>query len=216
MYGVHLKRFNRSMWTGRLNEDEMLHEHPLELADIKAGMVERVPEPAVLRRRRTLYYPIAGVVGLALLFAVYGFVNGEQTAITTVPPEISTIPVYVPETPTPLPPTPTLAPSPTPAPTTAMTATTGAAASVTWGDVGPIFATTCGMCHSAALATNGLNLGDYADAIKGAQDGPVIVPSDSANSKLFQIQSKGGHPGQLSAEELALVKAWIDSGALEK
>jgi len=44
----------------------------------------------------------------------------------------------------------------------------------------------------------------------------VVVPGDSANSKLFQIQSKGGHPGQLSAEELAIVKAWIDSGALER
>lgn len=72
------------------------------------------------------------------------------------------------------------------------------------------------MCHSAALATNGLNLSTYADAIKGATDGPVIVPNDSANSKLFQIQSNGGHPGQLSADELATIKAWIDAGALEK
>jgi hypothetical protein len=72
------------------------------------------------------------------------------------------------------------------------------------------------MCHSQALATNGLSLGTYADAIKGAQDGPVIVPGDAANSKLFQVQSAGGHPAQLSAEELAIVKAWIDSGALER
>jgi hypothetical protein len=72
------------------------------------------------------------------------------------------------------------------------------------------------MCHSAALATNGLNLSTYADALKGAADGPVIVPNDAANSKLFQIQSKGGHPGQLTPEELALVKAWIDAGAVEK
>ena len=84
---------------------EMLHEHPLELADIKAGMGERLPEPAVLRKRRMIYYPIAAVVGLGLLFAVYGFVNGEQTAITTVPPQVATVVVYVPQTPTPLPPT---------------------------------------------------------------------------------------------------------------
>ena len=44
----------------------------------------------------------------------------------------------------------------------------------------------------------------------------MIIPNDSANSKLIQIQSAGGHPGQLSDEELALVKAWIDAGALEK
>ena len=72
------------------------------------------------------------------------------------------------------------------------------------------------MCHSAALATNGLNLSTYEDALKGAADGPVILPADAANSKLFQVQSKGGHPGQLSPEELALVQAWIDAGALEK
>jgi ribosomal protein S9 len=52
--------------------------------------------------------------------------------------------------------------------------------------------------------------------MKGATDGPVIVPKDTANSKLIVVQSAGGHPGQLSAEELAIVKAWIDAGALEK
>jgi cytochrome c len=87
---------------------------------------------------------------------------------------------------------------------------------VTWAEVSPIFSTKCGMCHSAALATNGLNLSTYADAMKGAASGPVIVPNDSANSKLIQIQSQGGHPGQLSAEELAIVSAWIDAGAPEK
>ncbi len=213
VYGVHLRRFNKSMWTGRLSEEEMLHEHPLELADIKAGMAGRKPDARTLQRRRAAYYPVAAVLGIGMLFAVYGFVNGEQTAITTVPRQIATIPIYVPETPTPLPPTPTQPPTATVAPTAAGG---GTAAVVTWTEVAPIFAARCGMCHSATLATNGLNLSTYADAIKGAQDGPVIVPGDIANSKLIVIQSAGGHPGQLSAEELALVKAWIQAGALEK
>jgi cytochrome b subunit of formate dehydrogenase/mono/diheme cytochrome c family protein len=213
IYGVHLKRFNTAMWTGRLSEEDMLHEHPLELADIKAGM-DRKPDPAALRRRRMLYYPISGIIALMLLFAVYGFVNGEQTAITTIPPQVATIPIYVPQTPTPLPPTPTQAPSPTAAATAASTA--GAGAPVTWAEVSAIFAGRCGTCHSATFATNGLNLGTFADALKGAQDGPVILPGDAANSKLILIQSQGGHPGQLSAEELALVRVWIAAGALEK
>ncbi len=213
MYGVHLKRFNGAMWTGRLTEEDMLHEHPLELADIKSGM-DRMPEPAALRRRRMLYYPISGIVAVVLLFAVYGFVNGEQTAITTIPPQVPTIPIYVPQTPTPLPPTPTQAPTPTAAATAA--SARGAAAPITWAEVSPIFAGRCGTCHSATLATNGLNLGTFADALKGAQDGPVILPGDAAKSKLILIQSQGGHPGQLSAEELALVRAWIAAGALEK
>ncbi len=224
MYGVHLRRFNKSMWTGRLTEDEMLHEHPLELADIKAGVAKPVVDAAALRKRQIIYYPIAGVLGAAMLFAVYGFVNGEQTAITTVPPQVPTVVVYVPETPTPLPPTPT--PSPTPLPTATATASSSttttatesatAAANLTWVDVGPIFATKCGQCHGAAVASNGLNLSTYADAMKGAKDGPVIVPNDAANSKLIQIQTAGGHFGQLSADELAKVEAWINAGALEK
>ncbi len=211
MYGVHLRRFNKSMWTGKLSEEEMLHEHPLELADVKAGLAASRPDDKVLSRRRIVYYPLATLVGAGLLFAVYGFVSGEQTAIRTVPPQNPTVAVYVPQTPTPLPPTPTLAPSPTPAPSTG-----GETGPATWAQVGPIFAAKCGMCHSGALATNGLNLSTYTDTLKGATDGPVIVPGDSANSKLFQIQSKGGHPGQLSADELALIQAWIDAGALEK
>ncbi len=212
MYGVHLRRFNKSMWTGKLGEEEMLHEHPLELADMKSGLAESRLDQKTLGRRRAIYYPVAAVVGAGLLFAVYGFVSGEQTAIRTIPPQNPTIAVYVPQTPTPLPPTPTLAPSPTSAPS----AGGGDTGAVTWAQVSPIFATKCGMCHSAALATNGLNLSTYADAIKGAADGAVIVPGDSANSKLFQIQSKGGHPGQLSPDELALIQTWIDAGAPEK
>ncbi len=212
MYGVHLRRFNKSMWTGKLTEPEMLHEHPLELADIKAGVAGRRLDAKTLRRRRSAYFPVAAVVGISMLFAVYGFVNGEQTAITTVPPQIATIPIYVPQTPTPLPPTPTQPPTPTVAPTAAG----GTSAPVTWVEVGAIFATRCGMCHNATLATAGLNLGTYADALKGGQDGPVIVPGDAANSKLIMIQSQGGHPGQLSPDELALVRAWIEAGAPEK
>jgi hypothetical protein len=30
------------------------------------------------------------------------------------------------------------------------------------------------------------------------------------------IQSTGGHPGQLSADELEIISAWIVAGALER
>ena len=66
------------------------------------------------------------------------------------------------------------------------------------------------------LCTAGLSFATYADAMKGGQDGAVIVPGDAASSLLIQVQSKGGHPGQLTDEELALVRAWIDAGAAEK
>lgn len=214
MYGVHIKRFNKSMWIGRMGEEDMLHEHPLELADIKAGQANRLPEPSTLRKRQKIYYPIAAVIGLGLLFGVYGFINGEQTAITTLPPQANSVPIFLPQTPTPLPVIPTPVPTATAIPT-AEGGTTSTTA-VTWVEVGPIFAARCGMCHSSTTATNGLNLGSYSDALKGATDGPVILPKDAATSKLIVVQSAGGHPGQLSPEELAIVKAWIDGGALEK
>ncbi len=214
MYGVHIKRFNKSMWVGRMTEEEMLHEHPLELADIKAGQSDRLPEPVILRKRQKIYYPIAVVLGLALLFGVYGFINGEQTAITTLPPQANSVPIFLPQTPTPLPATPTSVPTATAVPT--LEGATPSVTALTWVEVGPIFTARCSTCHSPTTATNGLNLGSYIDAMKGATDGSVIVPKDSTNSKLIVIQSAGGHPGQLSAEELAIVKAWIDEGALEK
>ncbi len=213
MYGVHLRHFNRAMWTGRLSEEEMLHEHPLELADLKAGVAQRLPEASALRKRKLIYYPVAGVLGLAMLLGVYGFVNGEQTAIITTAPLQPTIQVYAPETPTPLPPTPTPAPTSTPAATLA--AASGSSTSPTWGQIGPVLAAKCGACHGAS-ASGGLNMSTYAGIMQGGQDGPVILPGDSSGSKLFQIQSTGGHFAQLSPEELALVKAWIDAGALEK
>ena len=51
-YAVHLRQFNRSMFTGELSEEEMEHEHPLELERIKAGKAEAAADPAVLARRR--------------------------------------------------------------------------------------------------------------------------------------------------------------------
>jgi cytochrome b subunit of formate dehydrogenase/mono/diheme cytochrome c family protein len=212
MYGVHVKRLNTSMWTGKLTEEEMLHEHPLELADIKAG-AEKLAQPSVVRSRQMIYYPIATLVAAGLLFGIYGFVGSEQTAITTAPPAISTVPVFVPQTPTPLQPTPMPQPSPTAAPTAK--GSTTPAATVSWRDVGPIFAGRCIMCHGAALASNGLALETYAGTLKGGADGPVIVPGDAAGSMLIVVQSASGHAGQLSAEELALVTAWIEAGALE-
>jgi cytochrome b subunit of formate dehydrogenase/mono/diheme cytochrome c family protein len=212
MYAVHLKRFNTSMWTGHLTEGEMLHEHPLELADIKAGVAGRRPPGPVVRARRLVYYPLAVVVAAVLLFAVYGFVRGEETAITTVPPGLATLPVFVPQTPTPLPPTPTPLPSPTPAATSDVPA---AAAPVTWEQVGPIFAGRCTACHGPALASAGLALDTYEGAMTGGQIGPVIVSGDPTGSKLIVVQSSGGHAGQLSPEELAIVAAWIEGGAPE-
>jgi formate dehydrogenase gamma subunit len=84
-YGVHLRHFNRSMFTGVMTEEEMRHEHPLELEEIEAGRGLPEPAPAAERRRRRLFLPIAAALSLALFAGLYLFVTFEQTAIETVP-----------------------------------------------------------------------------------------------------------------------------------
>ncbi len=100
MYGVHIKRLNKAMFTGKQTETEMLHEHPLELADIKAGIADRRPDPVTLRKRQMIYYPIAALLTVAMLGGLYGFVTSEQTALTTITPLTETQ-IFVPQTPQP-------------------------------------------------------------------------------------------------------------------
>src|SRR4030065_144924 len=42
-YNVHIKHFNKSMFTGKLTRTEMMHEHPAELAQIESEQVDRKP-----------------------------------------------------------------------------------------------------------------------------------------------------------------------------
>lgn len=84
-YNVHIKYFNRSMFTGYLRREIMEEEHKLELEAIEAGEVEPTPDPAVLRRRKLIFYPIATVIALVLLTGLYYFVTFEETAIATIP-----------------------------------------------------------------------------------------------------------------------------------
>lgn len=102
-YGVHVRSFNKSMFTGKMSEEEMLHEHPLELADIKAGVHKPVYDAAAIRKRRMIYLPIALALSIAMVAAIIAFISIEDTApITTVPPA-SNVDVFVPQTPTPAP-----------------------------------------------------------------------------------------------------------------
>lgn len=82
-------------------------------------------------------------------------------------------------------------------------------------NIGPLFASKCSACHNPTTLAGGMDLTTYAGAMKGGVDGTVIVPGDSANSKLMLVQSTK-HFMNFTNEELDLVKQWIDTGALEK
>ena len=95
VYNVHVKHFNRSMFTGYLDPHVMEEEHGLELA---GEGVMTPPDPEKVRRRALVFAPFAAVFAIAILIGVYFFLTYEETAITTVPRQ--EIEVYVPAEPT--------------------------------------------------------------------------------------------------------------------
>jgi len=209
MYGVHIKRFNKAMWTGTQTEAEMLHEHPLELADLKAGIADRRPDPLTIKKRQRIYYPAAALFSIVMLGGIYGFVNAEETALTTLPPPDRSA-VFVAWTPTPSP-----APSPTVTIEAASPPAAGAPASSWEGGISALLQAKCVACHGSD-GMGGLDLSSYATAAQGGASGPAIVPGDPAASLLALKQQAGGHAVQLTAEELELVIAWIQAGAPEQ
>ena len=86
-------------------------------------------------------------------------------------------------------------------------------------DVQPILAEACYACHGPKRQEAGLRFDLKDDALKGSENGPVIVPGKSAESLLIHAVSrlselkmpKKGDP--LSAEQVGILRAWIDSGA---
>lgn len=201
-YHVHIRHFNLSMFTGRLSRQEMEHEHPAELEAIEAGENPPRPSSDQIRRRETLYIPLAAVLAVGMGIGLFGFVTFEQTAIETVPPGES-VTAFVPLTPT---------PAPTFAPTEALEGVQPAS----WaGRFEGLFRDRCGTCHGFT-ALSGLSLASYEQALDGGDRGPAIVPGDPEASVLTVIQQPGNHPGQLTDEELQAVIDWIEAGAPER
>jgi cytochrome b subunit of formate dehydrogenase len=204
-YNVHIKQFNKSMFNGKLTRQEMQHEHPAELASIDVGNVETKPSQIEIRRRQVVFFPAAFVMTIVFSFGIVRFVSGEKTAITTVP-EAETAQVFVPVTPTPR-------PTQTPPPTLEPGAQVGAN---TWkGNFENLFRNRCGTCHGTT-SVGGLSLATYQSALIGGNSGAGIVPGNPDASLIVQIQSIGGHPGQLTIDELNQVIDWIISGAPEQ
>ena len=207
-YHVHLLRFNKSMFTGYLTEEEMRDEHPRILAAIEAGKQPPLLAPEILARRRKIFFPVYGVLVVVMLAGIYFFVGFEKTAIATVSPA-EEVTVFVHLTPTPL---PTVPPPP---PTTAPLAPPEEV--VSWeAGIAALMEAKCVACHSSTNNLGGLDLSGFAAAMEGGDSGPAIVPGEYHTSLLISRQASGGHPGQLSPEELELVRHWIETGAPEK
>lgn len=116
IYNVHIKTFNKSMFTGKMSKHEMQEEHALELELIEQNKASYMAPVEIQQRRRRRFLPFAIVTSAILLFAVYLFVTVETTAISTVPPVSAQQQVFVPRTFTPT--AVRVPPSSTPAPAT--------------------------------------------------------------------------------------------------
>jgi mono/diheme cytochrome c family protein len=80
----------------------------------------------------------------------------------------------------------------------------------------PIFQASCGDCHGAETKEVELGLTTYADVMKGSEYGTVVEAGDPGNSLLLDMIVAGEMPQDapaLEADEIALIRAWIEQGA---
>lgn len=107
-------------------------------------------------------------------------------------------------------------------------------------DVYPVLSRNCLACHQPGgegYAASGLSMESYEMLMKGTKFGPVIVSGSSLNSSLILLIEHKADPSinmpkprkdltgksrahllawsgeQLSADEIGLIKKWIDQGA---
>jgi hypothetical protein len=95
-------------------------------------------------------------------------------------------------------------------------------------DIQPIFQASCYPCHSVKnpKPKGKLRLDSLEAVLKGGEDGPVVVPGNSAKSAMVGMVSHAGDPDDympppknrdhiqpLTKEQIGLIRAWIDQGA---
>ena len=84
-------------------------------------------------------------------------------------------------------------------------------------DVLPVFVNSCNECHGGKQIKEGLDLRTYESVMAGSFNGTVIVAGDSAQSLLVELVTKGKMPKRgpkLTAEQIQIIRDWIDAGAL--
>jgi Protein of unknown function (DUF1553)/Protein of unknown function (DUF1549)/Planctomycete cytochrome C len=82
--------------------------------------------------------------------------------------------------------------------------------------VGPLLTAKCLPCHGGDKTRGGLDLRKRASVLGGGDSGPALVPGKSAQSLLYRKLSEKKMPPRnpLPDDTVALIKQWIDAGAL--
>jgi uncharacterized membrane protein len=94
-------------------------------------------------------------------------------------------------------------------------------------DIKPVFDQSCVKCHSGDKPKAKLKLDSLENALKGSKDGKVVIPGNSAKSPLvlnvahlsndkdtwMPPAHNKANIGPLTADQISLIRAWIDQGA---
>lgn len=87
-------------------------------------------------------------------------------------------------------------------------------------DIAPVLRKRCIACHGTAQQQSGLRLDSRAAILKGGYSGAVIIPGDSAGSRLIRLVAGADAAvvmppagPKLTETEVGLFRAWIDQGA---
>jgi mono/diheme cytochrome c family protein len=80
-----------------------------------------------------------------------------------------------------------------------------------------IFSDHCTKCHAGVKQKAGIDLRTPQTILKGGDDGPIVVPGDAKNSKLFKALQATSDPHmppmeskQLTDEEIGIIQRWIE------
>jgi hypothetical protein len=88
-------------------------------------------------------------------------------------------------------------------------------------DLTPVLRQHCFGCHGNDKQKGGLNLATYVELQKGGGSGTVVTPGNPDKSRLFTLVDHREEPKmpsstqKIPAEQIALIKLWIEQGARE-
>jgi len=85
--------------------------------------------------------------------------------------------------------------------------------------VAAVFRRRCVRCHGADEPGADLRLDTYDGVMRGGEQGPSVIGGDPTSSLLYQKVTRRNRPAmppksRLSPQDLEIIRAWIDGGAL--
>jgi hypothetical protein len=85
-------------------------------------------------------------------------------------------------------------------------------------DVLPILLNSCDQCHGTSNVKKGLSVITYDGLLAGSSNGAVITAGDAEASNLIDLVTTGAMPksgANLTSEQIEVIAAWINQGALD-